>query len=214
MSSGLAIRRVTVSRAFAAALLAAVLAASALAVSTSPAAADFRLCNNTASRVGIAIGYKDADGWTTEGWWNLPARTCETVLKGNLVARYYYVYAIDYDHGGEWMGQAFMCTRDKEFTIRGIGDCLARGYDRAGFFEVDTGEQRAWTVQLTESSEQPSQKPPPSAGPVSANPPAAPSPSAGTPNAASPSAGAPAPDVPGNSAASPLPSAPAGVQTQ
>ncbi len=94
------------------------------------------------------------EGWTTEGWWNLSARTCETVLKGNLVARYYYVYAIDYDRGGEWMGQAYMCTRDKEFTIRGIGDCLARGYDRTGFFEVDTGEQRAWTVQLTESSEQ------------------------------------------------------------
>ncbi len=118
--------------------------------SAGPAAADFRLCNNTSSRVGIAVGYKDGQGWTTEGWWNLPARSCETVLKGNLVARYYYVYAIDYDRGGEWMGQAYMCTRDKEFTIRGIGDCLARGYDRTGFFEVDTGEQRAWTVQLTE----------------------------------------------------------------
>jgi hypothetical protein len=47
-----------------------------------------------------------------------------------------------------------MCTRDKEFTIRGIEDCLARGFDRTGFFEVDTGEQRSWTVQLTESSEQ------------------------------------------------------------
>jgi len=87
-----------------------------------------------------------------------------------------------------------MCTRDKEFTIRGIGECLARGFDRTGFFEVDTGEQRAWTVQLTESSEQPSQKPPPLGGPVSANPPAA--------------------DVPENSAASPSPSAPSGVQTQ
>ncbi len=129
-----------------------------LFASAGPAAADFRLCNNTSSRVGIAIGYKDAQGWTTEGWWNLPARTCETVLKGNLVARYYYVYAIDYDRGGEWMGQAYMCTRDKEFTIRGIGNCLARGYDRTGFFEVDTGEQRAWTVQLTESSEQPVRK--------------------------------------------------------
>jgi uncharacterized membrane protein len=123
------------------------------------ARADFRLCNNTGSRVGVAVGYKDADGWTTEGWWNLPSRTCETVLKGNLVARYYYVYAIDYDHGGEWMGQAYMCTRDKEFTIRGSGDCLARGFDRTGFFEVDTGEQRAWTVQLTESSEQSPQRP-------------------------------------------------------
>ncbi len=144
----------------------------ALAASAGPAAADFRLCNNTASRVGIAIGYKDAAGWTTEGWWNLPSRSCETVLKGNLVARYYYVYAVDYDRGGEWMGPAYMCTRDKEFTIRGIGDCLARGFDRTGFFEVDTGEQRAWTVQLTETSEQPPQKPLRAGNPLSASPPA------------------------------------------
>jgi uncharacterized membrane protein len=146
------------------ALLLCAVTAATLIASAVPAAADFRLCNNTASRVGIAIGYKDAQGWTTEGWWNLSARSCETVLKGNLVARYYYVYAIDYDRGGEWMGQAYMCTRDKEFTIRGIGNCLARGYDRTGFFEVDTGEQRAWTVQLTESSEQ--QKAPAVSGPV------------------------------------------------
>jgi uncharacterized membrane protein len=136
---------------------------------TQPAAADFRLCNNTGSRVGIAIGYKDSDGWTTEGWWNLPARSCETLLRGTLVARFYYIYAVDYERGGEWSGQAFMCTRDKEFTIRGIGDCLARGYERTGFFEVDTSEQRSWTVQLTESSEDPSARssnsgPPPPAG--------------------------------------------------
>ena len=85
-----------------------------------PAAADFRLCNNTSSRVGIAIGYKDNEGWTTEGWWNLPARTCETVLKGNLVARYYYVYAIDYDRGGEWMGQRWGRVKSGGQTI-GIG---------------------------------------------------------------------------------------------
>jgi uncharacterized membrane protein len=129
-----------------------------------PVAADFRLCNNTGSRVGIAIGYKDGDGWTTEGWWNLSARKCDTLLRGALVARYYYVYAIDYDRGGEWSGQAYMCTRDKEFTIRGTEDCLARGYDRTGFFEVDTGEQRSWTVQLTESAEQ-QQRPAPSSTP-------------------------------------------------
>jgi uncharacterized membrane protein len=168
------------------ALLLGAMAAFALFASASPAAADFRLCNNTASRVGLAVGYKDADGWTTEGWWNLPARTCETVLKGNLVARYYYVYAIDYDRGGEWMGQAYMCTRDKEFTIRGIGDCLARGYDRTGFFEVDTGEQRAWTVQLTESSEQPLQKPPPTAANPSGTTPTAGGPAAMPPNTGMP----------------------------
>lgn len=98
----------------------------------------------------------------TEGWWNVcRAGNCETLLRGTLVARYYYVYAIDYDRGGEWCGQAFMCSRDKEFTIRGTEDCLARGYDRTGFFEVDTGEQRAWTVQLTEkkSTEKNPQRP-------------------------------------------------------
>jgi uncharacterized membrane protein len=136
-----------------------VLLAGAFTALPQPAAADFRLCNNTASRVGIAVGYKENDGWTTEGWWNLSSRSCETLVRGALVARYYYVYAVDYDRGGEWSGQAFMCTRDKEFTIRGTEDCLARGYDRTGFFEVDTAEQPSWTVQLTESAEAPPQQP-------------------------------------------------------
>jgi uncharacterized membrane protein len=142
--------------------LAGLLPVLALALSclwVSPAAADFRLCNNTSSRVGIALGYKDAEGWTTEGWWNVSSRACETLLRGTLVARYYYIYALDYDRGGEWSGQAFMCSRDKEFTIKGTENCLARGFDRTGFFEVDTGEQRAWTVQLTETNEQPPKLP-------------------------------------------------------
>jgi uncharacterized membrane protein len=62
------------------ALVSGAIALLVLLSSAAPAAADFRLCNNTSSRVGVAVGYKDADGWTTEGWWNLPARTCETVL--------------------------------------------------------------------------------------------------------------------------------------
>ena len=131
----------------------------ALAVLSGPAMADFRLCNNTGGRVGVAIGYKDADGWTTEGWWNISARSCDTLLRGALVARDYYIYAVDYDRGGEWSGHAYMCSREKEFTIRGTEDCLARGYDRTGFFEVDTTEQRSWTVQLTDSAEQTPDRP-------------------------------------------------------
>ena len=146
---------------------------SLLGFSAQPAKADFRLCNNTGSRVGIALGYKDAEGWTTEGWWNVAPRACETLLRGSLVARYYYIYAVDYDRGGEWAGHAFMCSREKEFTIRGIGNCLARGYDRTGFFEVDTGEQRAWTVQLTDNAEQPPAGSPSSRAPPNAQHPAA-----------------------------------------
>jgi uncharacterized membrane protein len=144
----------------------------AFALTAEPARADFRLCNNTGNRVGIAVGYKENEGWTTEGWWNISARSCETVLRGSLVARFYYIYAVDYDRGGEWSGKAFMCTRDKEFTIRGIEDCLARGYDRTGFFEVDTTEQRSWTVQLTESTDQAPQSPLPQYTPLIPSPPA------------------------------------------
>lgn len=126
----------------AAIVLTVVVAAGSLA--TSPSAwADFRVCNKTGSRIGLAVGYKEGDRWTTEGWWNLAANSCETLMRGPLVARFYYIYGVDYDRGGEWAGKAFMCTRDKEFTIRGIEDCLARGYDRTGFFEVDTNEQKA-----------------------------------------------------------------------
>jgi hypothetical protein len=65
-----------------------------------------------------------------------------------------------------------MCSRDKEFTIKGTDNCLARGFDRTGFFEVDTGEQRAWTVQLTESGEQqPGQRVPGIPGTVDPNKP-------------------------------------------
>lgn len=121
----------------------------------STAQADLRLCNKTGSRVGVAIGYKPADSessWMTEGWWNIEADTCETLLAGTLSSRYYYVYAIDYDNRGVWGGRALMCTRDKEFTIRGVSDCIARGFQKTGFFEVDTGKQANWTVQLTEST--------------------------------------------------------------
>lgn len=133
------------------ALLAAGLLGASL-LDASPAFADLRMCNTSGSRVGVAIGYRDAQGWTTEGWWNIGPRACETLLRGTLAARFYYVHAVDYDRGGEWTGKSVMCTRNKEFTIRGIEDCLARGYDRAGFFEVDTGEQKSWTIQLTDTT--------------------------------------------------------------
>lgn len=117
-------------------------------------AGGLRLCNRTASRVGVAIGYKENKNWSTEGWWNVAPDTCETLIAGALVSRFYYVYAVDYDRGGVWGGKAQMCTRDKMFTIHGIEDCVARGYEKTGFFEVDTGEQKSWTVQLTEPDQQ------------------------------------------------------------
>ncbi len=115
-----------------------------------PAFADFRLCNNTTTRVSIALAYTDGRNWLSEGWWNLRPSACETLLRGPLAAQYYYVYAMD-ERGGEWKGRAFMCTRDREFRIDGRDDCFARGFERTGFFEIDTGKDaKSWTVQLTD----------------------------------------------------------------
>ena len=117
---------------------------------SSAARADLRLCNTTTARIGVAIGYQDNQGWTTEGWWNIAAQTCETLYKGILSSRFYYIHAVDYDRGGEWAGQSFMCSTDKSFTIRGVDDCQKRGHKRTGYFEVDTGESKDWTIRLSE----------------------------------------------------------------
>ncbi len=116
--------------------------------------ADFKLCNTTSSRIGVAIGYRDdKTGWVSEGWWNVPSQKCEVLLAGELIARFYYVHAIDYDRGGEWGGKAQMCSDDKEFTVQGVEDCIKRGYKKTGFFEVDTQEEKDWTVRLTDTIE-------------------------------------------------------------
>ncbi len=115
--------------------------------------AELKLCNSTSSRIGVAIGYKDKDGWVSEGWWNVDSQSCALLIQDKLRARFYYVYAFDYDKGGEWGGSINMCTNDVEFTIKGIDNCEGRGFKKSGFFEVDTQEQTDWTVKLTDQSE-------------------------------------------------------------
>jgi len=129
---------------------AAVMMLPLLVLPSASASADLKLCNSTSSRVGVAVGYQDATGWATEGWWNIASQTCETLLKGAVPSRFIYIHALDYDRGGEWVGTNFMCTDDKSFAIRGVKDCQQRGFKRTGFFEVDTGESQEWTIRLTD----------------------------------------------------------------
>jgi uncharacterized membrane protein len=131
----------------------AVGAALLIAFSAQAAYADLKLCNATSSRIGVAIGYQDPKGWATEGWWNIASQTCETLLKGKLGSRFYYVHAVDYDRGGEWGGKNVMCTADKAFTIRGVEECPRRGFKGTGFFEVDTQDSKDWTIRLTDPGE-------------------------------------------------------------
>lgn len=111
-----------------------------------------RVCNETANTVSIALGYKAERGWQSEGWWVADPGSCKTVYNGRLDARYYYLYAADDVGGGAWEGKFFLCTRDQTFTIFGVEDCLARGYERTGFFEIDTQNRSDWMVQLTDAN--------------------------------------------------------------
>ena len=133
----------------------AALAGGFLAFST-PAHAELRICNETANLVSVALGYRAERGWMSEGWWQTPPGDCRVLYQGDLQKRFYYLYAVDDIGGGAWDGQVFMCTRDETFTIFGVEDCLARGYERTGFFEIDTQNRTDWTLQLTESAGAPS----------------------------------------------------------
>lgn len=109
-----------------------------------------RVCNQTPNPVSIALGYRAERGWQSEGWWVAQPAECKTVYSGKLDARYYYIYAADDIGGGSWDGANYMCTRDETFTIFGVEDCLARGYERTGFFEIDTQNRSNWMLQLTD----------------------------------------------------------------
>lgn len=114
-----------------------------------------RVCNQTQNPVSIALGYRAERGWQSEGWWVAAPAECKAVYSGDLDARrYYYLYAADDIGGGSWDGDVFMCTRDETFTIFGVEDCLARGYERTGFFEIDTQNRSNWTLQLTSGQPQ------------------------------------------------------------
>ncbi|MEO1702701.1 MAG: DUF1036 domain-containing protein [Pseudomonadota bacterium] len=115
--------------------------------------ADFRVCNATQQLVGVAIGYRARSGWVTEGWWHIEPSKCSTLIEGALASRYYYVYAEDALRGGRWEGPIRMCVAEREFKITGVNDCLARGFQAAGFREYDTGTQQSWMVQLVDQAD-------------------------------------------------------------
>ena len=120
---------------------------------TVPALADLRVCNQTGNEISIALGYRVPNGWQSEGWWIAPPSQCATVFEGDLsqLSRFFYIFAADDIGGGAWDGDFFLCTTDETFTIFGYQNCLARGYERTGFFEVDTQSRSDWMLQLTDA---------------------------------------------------------------
>lgn len=124
----------------------AVLAAMFLA---SPAAASFNVCNKGSHAAKVALGRFNGRAWESDGWWTVKPKTCAKVLIGPLEARYYYLYGND-GHLGSWDGSFGFCVTSGKFSITGRGNCAARGYERQGFFQVDTGNAPDYTHKLSD----------------------------------------------------------------
>lgn len=127
-----------------------VLLALAVLASASPALAGFTVCNRTAQAVTLALGRFNGTEWMSEGWWTIASQHCTTVIKTPLKARYYYLYATDGGPGSWDGGRAFCVTGTGRFRIDGRADCAGRGFDRKGFFEVDTGRKTDYTQSLSD----------------------------------------------------------------
>jgi uncharacterized membrane protein len=120
-----------------------------IALAASPAWAAFNVCNKTGLAVRAAIGRFDRTSWTSQGWWTIAPHTCAGLLTGPLQGRYYYLYASD-GGAGVWEGKTHFCVApDKRFQSVGRADCAKHGFDRRGFFEVDTGKKADWTQTLS-----------------------------------------------------------------
>ncbi len=112
------------------------------------AQAGLEFCNQTGANASVAIGYKGSGGWVSEGWWNVDAGSCKTVISRDLSLSHYYWRAESSELS--WSHANYMfCTSDEAFTIVGDEDCAARGYDRVGFNEIEMTGYTSFTMNLT-----------------------------------------------------------------
>ncbi|MGB8363110.1 MAG: DUF1036 domain-containing protein [Rhizomicrobium sp.] len=126
------------------------LAVLVLLLTALPVHAALMVCNRTPHETRVALGYFDGAAWSSEGWWTVAPKACEKLLAGPLDSRYYYLYATD-GGTGSWDGKNGFCVAATDkFAIHGRADCAAQGYDRKGFFEIDTGQARDYTQILSD----------------------------------------------------------------
>lgn len=130
-------------------ILAVTVLLSGACLGAKPAEAGFNVCNKTELTTRVSIGRFDGANWTSEGWWTIKPQACAGILTGPLQGRFYYLYASD-GGAGTWEGKTNFCVApDSRYRAAGRRDCAKRGFDRRGFFEVDTGSKPDWTHTLS-----------------------------------------------------------------
>ncbi len=116
-------------------------------------------CNRTQNPIEAALGRRNEDVWTSQGWWRLEPGQCSKVLGGLLTDRFYFYYATSLvrpDKDKEpfvWNGKYQFCTDRKPFQIEGDGDCESKGAVTRGFQEIDIGANtKEYTLDFKDNS--------------------------------------------------------------
>ena len=129
-------------------------ALAALAGSFSAADASFEVCNKGPEPVFTAIAYPSGSEWFAKGWWRIEPSRCETLIGGRLTSRHYALRAEAEGADLVWDGDYWFCTTDSAFTLaQNDRPCSSStrswGYQKEGFFIVDTGDSTSFTQNLT-----------------------------------------------------------------
>lgn len=126
------------------------LALALLIFSLAPAKAALTVCNKSEKTVKVAVGLFTGRDWSSRGWWSIAPKACASVVTGTLDARYYYLFGSD-GGPGSWEGSHGFCVASNgKFDIAGRSACAARGFEREGFFEIDTGSLADYTQSLAD----------------------------------------------------------------
>lgn len=120
-----------------------------------PAAADWRLCNESSYIVEAAIGYQDGGEVWTEGWIRMRPGDCATAIEGDVRPGPHYLYARSSPahRGGrrEWSGSTPLCVDEMEnsFFLSSTTVCENAGAVTQQFSTIDVGET-PWRTRLVE----------------------------------------------------------------
>jgi len=109
-----------------------------LAVAAPAADAALRICNPHEDLRTVALGYRDGPAWVSEGWWNIAAGDCATVLGGDLSSRYYHYFENRPGFKGDTASRD-LCVQLDKFSVRDQADCDASVHTDVRFKRIDVG---------------------------------------------------------------------------
>jgi uncharacterized membrane protein len=92
----------------------------AIAGAAKPANAEVKFCNNNSSETSVAIAYRSADGWISEGWFLVRSGRC-TLVHSSPVTSPFYIHAHtprDQKTFIEWGKDKTFAVSRKKFTFQ------------------------------------------------------------------------------------------------